>query len=398
MLLSAPHIIPIEGPTYSPGVIRIQGDTISDIGNASLLQKYSGEKIVSLDSMVLFPGFVNAHCHLDLTTLGPLKPKEFTAWIRDVVSQKNATQPEQVEKGITSGIQTLIKSGVTTIGDHIGFNTDPSPILNSPLKGILFGEVLGLLPEVAEDIYGTFKKMDSYFHGHDRFVLHISPHSVHAVNPETLKKVILENKAPLSCHLAESEPEEKYFSGHKGTLATFVRERGLAIPHRGRSAFDFLNQQQVDISKLLVIHGNYLTDKELDLIAEKKMSIVHCPGSHSFFGHSPFPLQKCLDRGINVALGTDSIASNTTLHFLDELKKLKKSFPWIEAKLILEMATLGGAKALRMENEIGSLIAGKKADICGFKCKEKNDLFDIPLKALQADFLMANGKVLQLPA
>ncbi|MDO8519095.1 MAG: amidohydrolase family protein [Deltaproteobacteria bacterium] len=382
MLITAPHVFPIESPPLSPGVIRVEGDVITDIGGESLLQKYQGENIQKL-SLTLFPGFVNAHCHLDLTSLNSLPQNTFVEWIKEVVRRKNAMTPGETTAGIKAGIQCLLASGVTTIGDHIGYATDPAPILASPLRSLLFGEVLGLVREVAEDIYHTFQKISSS-------KLHISPHSVHAVHPGTLEKVF-QGPYPLSCHLAESGPEEEYFKDHRGPLADFVRERGLALSHRGKSGLACLQEMGLDISKLLVVHGNYLNDDELDTIAKEKISIVHCPGSHAFFGHRPFPLEKCLKRGINIALGTDSVASNTKLDFLHEMKLMSQAYPSLSTDEILHMATIGGAKALRMEGEIGSLAPGKKADIVGFKTNPPFPPFSKGGFPAKASFVMING-------
>lgn len=396
MYLKASHILPIEGSPLSPGVIRLSKNKIIEVGGPSLLnQKNPDEELLDLGSFVLLPGFVNAHCHLELTSLGPLSPAHFVSWILEMVKRKNAMTKDEMIAGIKQGVQNLLQTGVTTVGDHISFNTTWETILESPLRGKLFAEVLGILPEVCRDIYQALIdiKKDVDKRG-SLFEMHITPHSVHGVHPDTLKKVITEQPPPLSSHLAESQTEDDYFRKKGGDLTQLIVERSLVSPHHGKSAFDVLKKMNLDLSKLLVIHGNYLDKSNIKLIKKHQLSIVHCPGSHEYFGHRPFPAKDYLDQRINIALGTDSIVSNTELNFLSELKKFTKTNPTLTPQQILTMATLGGAKALRMENEIGSLIPGKKADIVGFKLNKGENPFETAFQADQADFLMIEGKVI----
>lgn len=379
----------------SPGVIFIDKNMICEIGPPSLLKKYPNEPIKDLGEMVLFPGFVNAHCHLELTALGPLPQTNFVSWIKEVVRLKKNLSRKQIRDGITSGIASLLSSGVTTIGDHVGVASDWTPLIDSPLSGILFGEVLGLVPEVAEDIYRELQSVQKKIEAESsRLKMHISPHSVHAVNQETFCKVVRDNSPPLSCHLAESEAEEEYFSGQSGSLADFMRERGIIKRHEATSGLDYISRRNLPLEKMLIIHGNYLSDSDLALVKNHHLSIVHCPGSHKYFAHRRFPIKKYLDEGINIALGTDSIASNTELNFLAELRLCRGDRPVaLTDRDILTMATLNGAKALRMEKEIGSLVPGKKADIVGFHLKKNTDPLETPFNAHQADFLMIDGRI-----
>lgn len=405
MFLKAGTILPIDSPPLSPGVIRIQDDKIIALGDLSLLnQGPKDEPIVDLSDLILLPGFVNAHCHLELTVLGPLNvpptektpQNDFVNWIKVLVQKKNQLTEEQIINGIRQGIQALLQSGVTALGDHVSFNMPWMEVLNSPLRGRIFGEILGIVPEVCEDIYNHFKQIKVDFQKKEsRFTLHLSPHSVHAVHPNTLKKVLLEEAAPLSCHLAESQSEVDYFKSRGGAMMDLIQSRGIAAPHSGDSGLSFLAEQDLPVSKLMIVHGNYLSESDLQLIVENNLSIVHCPGSHHFFQHQEFPLQKYRDKGINIALGTDSISSNDDLNFLNELKLVREKHKNLTPSHLLELATLGGAKALRLEAEIGSLRSGKKADIIGIKTTSQTPE-EAVLSAKAVDWMMINGEVIHL--
>lgn len=393
----ASAIVPVDQKPLVPGVITVVGNWITALGSLDQFEKKEVSEIIELSHTILLPGFVNAHSHLELTSLGPIPGKpDFVSWIRELVKKKLPLDPEETKRGIREGIKSLIKSGVTTVGDQISFNTSWEEIASSPLRGRIFGEVLGVLPEVCGDIYASFKEIKKQFSQiSSLFEMNISPHSVHAVHPFILKKILENEPPPLSCHLAESLAEEDYFKRKGGEFMAFIRERGIDSPHQGESGLDVITKLDLDVSKLMIVHGNYLSPGDQALVQQNRLSLVHCPGSHSYFGHQRFPLEEYLAQGINVGLGTDSIASNTKLDFLEELRLVKKNYPSLSASAILEMATMGGAQALRMEDQIGSLTPGKKADIIGFKWDGKADPAEAVFNADQADFVMIDGKIIR---
>lgn len=409
MYLLAHTILPVEGPPLSPGVLRIDGNNITTVGGKNLLDKVPSDQIVELPDLVLMPGLVNAHCHLEYTHFGPLSippPSRgggqgegeninFVSWIREIIDRKNHSSPKEMMDGLEQGIEQMIKTGVTTIGDHISFNTPWEKIVSSPLRGRIFGEALGVTKEMSQDIYASLLEIQKKIQSHPSTLLsmNISPHSVHALNQDTLKKVLIVEKGPLSCHLAESQDEDDYFKKGNGRLFNFLKEFS-ENRHPAKSGLQFLDQQKLPMEKLLIVHGNYLDEEDLKIISRNRLSLIHCPGSHAYFGHRPFSLEYYIDQGINIALGTDSLASNDELSFLAEIKRVRKNFPSLPPETILEMATLNGAKALRMEQEIGSLVPGKKADVVGFKITAGSCPEESLFQALSADFVMIDGKII----
>ncbi len=388
MLLSAPFLF-TKNQTIERGpfFLEIQGDRIVTISTTPT----SHARLTQLDDTVLLPGFINAHCHLELTALGSLPyPGSFVRWVEKLVTLKQTQlTPEVMKEGIQRGAKQLMESGVTTLGDHISWNTEWKTIIETPLRGILFGEALGLIPEVAQSLYSALKTIQQEAQN-NRWMMTTSPHSVYALNPDILAEVMKKEAAPLSCHISESQEEDDYFANNSGELVQFIQSKGLEKIHTTPTPLNFL--QQHGLEKLLIIHANYISDADIALIKQHHLSIVHCPGSHAYFGHKAFPLKKYLDQGINIALGTDSITSNTTLDFLEELRVLKKNHPAISHEAILEMATMNGAKALRMDNEVGTLEVGKKADIIGFKIPSDSSPPEAIFNAKHADFMIIDGK------
>ncbi len=347
---------------------------------------------IDLTGHVVLPAFINAHSHLELTALGPLKTASpFVSWIHELIGAKNTIKTESIAQGIQKGFQDMMRSGVGTIGDHISFDTPLDPFVTSPLKGLLFGEVIGVGLQLASE---TFKKLAQKKSSLTRsnFTLHPSPHSAHSVHPDILKEVFASQKAPLSIHLAESEDESKLFSKQKGDLFDFIKSRGGDFSFLDTSGLGHLNQLGVPLSKILVVHGNLLSESDFKKIKEHHLSIVHCPRSRHFLNHPMPPLKKWLENNINVALGTDSLASNHSLSFLDELRFLRETSPELTLEQIFTMATMGGAKALQMDHLVGSITPGKKADLIAFKLVGGKTPLESVLCADKVSWMMLEGK------
>lgn len=385
----------MNGPVLSPGVITIRDNLIESV--APLKPDFTPEEeFIDLRPLVLMPGFVNTHCHLELTSIGPIafhtshQQISFAAWVRKLLQKKVTTTETEAIAGIQAGIKALLASGVTTVGDHISADAPWQNIVASPLRGILFGEVLGVDPAVANDHYEKFRHLKKALQNTATlFDLRICPHSVQSVAPEVLTEIFRNEPAPLSCHIAESEDEQNYFENNAGPLADLIRERGGRFHHGTPSALTYLAGRNLPLEKLMAIHANYLSDDDVACLHTHHVPVVHCPGSHAYFGHQSFPLKKLAD--LPLALGTDSVTSNESLDFLEELRRFRKTNPDLSASEILHMATVGGATALRMQDKIGMITPGKCADIVGFRNLGLPE--EAPFEARRADFVMINGRV-----
>jgi len=390
------------------GGILIEGNSIHDVGFARDLEKLYSKKIkqiVCLNDMVLMPGFVNAHSHLELSCLRGFRyPGTFTGWIEKLVEAKANVSAVDYEKGMLEGIEEMLRSGTTSIGDHVSFNTDLVTLLNSPFRGYLFVEVLGVFKGVAEETLGFAKEFEKMFKKHKTLLkVTPTPHSVHALHPEILDEVFDEDKRVYSIHLAESADEDKYFKKQEGPLYDFIKAKG-EIPAQEitlrDSAIDYLEEKGHLSERVLAVHCNYAEEADIARLAERKASVVHCPGSHEYFHHRKFDFDAFRAQKVNIALGTDSLASGSSLSMLDQIRIGRQECPAIPPRKWLRMATLHGAHALQLGDEIGSLTPGKKADIIGFKLKPeilKNSeaAMEEILKAERVDYLMIDGKALK---
>ncbi|MBF0491387.1 MAG: amidohydrolase family protein [Deltaproteobacteria bacterium] len=390
-LIRVPYLLPISADPIQEAALLIEDDILVSIGRFEEVWKHPQSKTaiqIELPDTVLLPGFVNAHCHLELTALQGLQyPGSFSAWITKLIRAKSDLSVEQIQMGFQRGLAWLLQTGTTTVADHVSVGTDWSLLKKSPLRYQIFLESLGVNPELAEQIYELGEKSEVPH-------IHLSPHSVHALHPPLLEKLLKSSRPLFSIHLAESKEEEEYFKRGSGKLFEFIREKNPKswFENLTMSSIQYLNKKKLLSDKILAIHCNYVDDEDIQLLQKHKMSVVHCPSSHAYFGHQRFELEKLRQAGLNIALGTDSLSSGDSLSMLDQVRLARKNYPEIPASEWLRMLTLNGARALKMEREIGSLELGKKADIIGFKFSNFSgileDLAENVLEKKQVDFIL----------
>lgn len=331
------------------------GDTAHDLGN-----------------VVLFPGFVNAHTHLEFS----YRPRPLGApgmnlpeWIRLVIGERQRIITP-VGDAIAAGVRESLQNGVTTLGE---ISTAAEGASYEIIDLSLFLEVIGFsraraesaLAAVSERL-GTLKQAAN----NGRIQLGISPHAPYTVSPDLLMRLVqlaTECNVPIAMHVAESEAELELLARGAGAFQSLLDERSMwdaTAISVGSRALDYM-KVLADAPRALVIHGNYLDATEHAFLAKHsdRMSLVYCPRTHAYFGHPPYPLADLLRVGVCVALGTDSRASNPDLSLLSEMRHVASTHPSIAPSDILRLGTLAGAKALGRTQECGSLTPGKLADL-----------------------------------
>ncbi|MGH8598338.1 MAG: amidohydrolase family protein, partial [Gammaproteobacteria bacterium] len=322
---------------------------------------------LDLGNAAILPGFVNAHTHLDLSGLRgrcpPSDAAQFTDWLRSVIRHRRTKTPEQIEADIRSGLADSIAYGTTLLGDIAAYGASWPVLVDSPVHSVVFHEVLGLPRSRAEE---TARSAAAWLNDHPargNCRPGISPHapySVHSSLFQVCAELASRHGLPLATHLAETREEIELLNKHSGPFVELLREVGVWEE-------DGLVDGAADVvrlikaaPKILLIHGNYLP---LNTPLPPQASLVVCPRTHFAFGHVPHPLAQWLAKGVNVALGTDSLASNPDLDVLAEARFLFAREPRVGGATLLRMATLNGAIALGWDDETGSLTPGKSADL-----------------------------------
>lgn len=364
--LFAGAIWPQEGAWIPDAVLSVRQGRIAALRPAGEFRPKG--RVIDLRPWVVVPGFVNAHVHLELTGLSLRRPRagDLGSWIRELVQAREAGAMPKEHEAAAAGIRRTLASGTTTLGEIETLGASYRALRESPVRTRLFREFLGLDPTRAHAI-ASHARASLHRTSFPKLSLGLSPHATYSLSAPLWEFAARESRqgTPLSIHLAESRAEREMLERGRGDLVEALRAAGkLPAFWRapGKGPLDFLAAQGLLRRSTLLVHGNDLRPKELDRVRRSGCSLVYCPGSHRFFRYPPYPLRGILKRGIPLALGTDSLASNEDLSILREMALVRRVHPWVGAERVLSMATQGGARALGWEKSIGQLRPGMEAD------------------------------------
>ena len=320
---------------------------------------------------VIVPGFVNAHAHLELTFLrNQLQSfSSFADWVQLLLHRRASCSRRQLLDSARSGAQLAMDSGTTLLGDIASSGVSFEALKGFTLRRVIFEEAIGLDPRQAEQTTTELAKRLDALGGDSRYAPAISPHAPYSVSGElyrNLAELAAKRGLLLATHVAETKEELEFLQNGSGSLRELLLKVGAYPPGWSAPALHPI-QHLAELGVLehptLLIHANYLNEESVNTILKKRTSVVYCPRSHAFFGHEEHPVRLLLDRGVNVALGTDSLASNSSLSMLDEMRFLFRKRKDVKPVEILAMATMNGASALQLGNATGRLQEGYWADM-----------------------------------
>ena len=377
MILRARTVLPVSQPPIENGAVVISGNRIRAVGSWPDLRPHANGNLSDLGEVILLPGLINAHCHLDYTDMAGMlpPPKTFTDWIPLILSAKSGWGYSDYARSWLNGARMLLRTGTTTVAD---IETVPELLPEvwdaTPLRVFSFLEMTGIRArrDPGEVLHETVEKMDSL--SHPRCSASLSPHAPYSTVPALLELsagVARERGRRLCVHVAESAPEFEMFMCARGDMFNWMQrnERDLSDCGLG-SPVQHLARHKTLGESLLAIHVNCLARGDAALLGEHRVHVVHCPRSHDYFRHPPFLRQRLANAGVNLCLGTDSLATvrktrkqNPELSLFDEMRELAANDPKLPPEEILRMATVNGARALGRAGQIGELSENTLADL-----------------------------------
>jgi len=387
MILRARTILPIAAPPIEDGAVFIVGHQIRAVLPWRDLRPHLAEKVLDLGDVILLPGLVNAHCHLDYTGMaGQLPPpKTFTDWIAAITAAKTGWSYSDYAFSWLRGAHQLLRSGTTTVAD-IEVMPDLLPEVwdATPLRMFSFLEMTGIKSRRApKDILReAVAQIETLSHSRHRAQL--SPHAPYSTLPELLRltaKLARKRRWRVSIHVAESVQEFEMFQHARGAMHDWLKrnERDNSDCGLG-SPVAHLARHQLLGENVLAIHVNCLARGDATLLAKNKTHVVHCPRSHDYFKHPPFPRQRLAAAGVNLCLGTDSLATTRKtgrqlpeLNLFAEMQMLAEKDKSLSPLEILKMATVNGARALGLAGKIGQLAKNSFADLIAIPSANKSD-------------------------
>ncbi|CAN5659080.1 amidohydrolase family protein [soil metagenome] len=396
MIIRARVVVTMAGAPVEDGACVIRGNRIIAAGKWPAIRARHTGPIQDLGESVLLPGLINAHCHLDYTCLrGAIPPPEsFTAWIRAINARKVELTPEDYLASIADGFQEAVQFGTTSLANLEAFPGLLPRLLPPPLRTWWFAEMIDVRGPVA-----AAEKVEQLRAAGDFGLAPHAPFTASASLYREAAAVAERENVPLTTHLAESREELQMFRDGAGPLFDFMRDIGRPMEDcGGTTPLAFLAKEQVQLSeRWIVAHLNELTAGDFAWLEElgSRFHIVHCPRSHAFFGHGPFALAQLRALRFNICLGTDSLASNSSLSLFAEMREARRSFPFLDARELLEMVTIHPAAALRVGKRLGRLAENCFADMIALpftgRCSEVYEA--IVDYAEEVPWILVNGKV-----
>ncbi len=377
MIIRARAVVCLSRPPIEDGAVLLAGNRIRAVGTwRELRSQATRRRLVDLKDVVLLPGLVNAHCHLDYTDMGGQlpPPKTFLDWIPLITAAKASWSYSDYAASWLNGAHMLLKSGTTTVAD-VEAMPDLLPEVwdATPLRILSFLEMTGIKArrEPSEILHEAVDTIQSLSHSRNR--LGLSPHAPYSTRAELLRltgRLARKRGWRVCTHVAESEQEYDMFRHGRGAMHDWLRRNerdnsdcGLGSPVQHLARHGLLSDH------LLAIHVNYLARGDAQLLGQHQVHVVHCPRSHEYFRHSPFQRASLERAGVNVCLGTDSLATmrktgrqKLGLDMFEEMRQLASKDPALRPEHILRMATINGARALGMAGKIGEVTPRAQAD------------------------------------
>ena len=374
MRLAAKWVLPVSDPPIENGIVEINGNRITAVGR-------HGAADIDLGDVVLLPGLINAHCHFDYTHFAGRVPYRgrFTDWIHDIVALKAQQTLPEFSTGIQAGIKLALETGTTTVVNIESFPELITQIPQTPLRVIWCPELIDLNQII-----------------HDLPVVGggLSPHAPYTASGALYRQCAKTGRF-VTTHVAESLDEDEMFRQGRGPLYDACRSLGRPMTDCGHSGpVELLHNYGVLGNSCLAVHANYLSDSDVQLLAATGTSVVHCPKTHHFFERATAPLVRLLQAGVNVCLGTDSLASNNSLNLFEEMRELARVFPQLLPDQILALATTQAARALQLSAPLGRIAVGAAADLIAVPASGYTDPYVAVVFAEKpVTFMMIDGKV-----
>ncbi len=375
-LYRAPFVVPGNGPVISDGAVLTEDGLVTAVGPYGELKDLDAQ-LEDYDGHVITPPLVNCHAHLELSHLAVLPgdspaPGDMTGWIRNLLAARAENpDPETVHDAALLALARLYAGGCRAVAD-IG-NLPESRLLGEGFKTevLFFLELLGLCGASEQAALASLSGINDD--------LRCTPHAPYSTGPaliRALKERSRAGKSLFSMHVAESAQEIEFLRTGGGPFRDFLVERGVEVDSfapPGMGAVRYLDSLGVLDARTLCVHGIYVEEEELSLLAARGTAVCLCPGSNRFMGVGAAPAKKMLAHGIPLVLGTDSLASNPQLSLWREMQVLREDHPDLPPEAVFAMASVNGARLLGIEGKLGAIAPGVSSSLLAVRCPAKSE-------------------------
>lgn len=363
----ANYIFPVNKPPIRNGIIETDDNGVirriiepdSDFQEIHSTQFFNG---------IIVPGFVNTHCHLELSHLKGLRPTNpgIAGFIEAVTNQREVSQ-EIISKSISNAISQAQLSGTVAIADICNTTSTLAHKLKADIYFHNFIELFGINPAIAEQTFGNGLKIYSEFKKQFPESTNLTPHSTYSLSEPLWDKISNHlsgtHGGTASIHYGESMAEYEFLATGGGPLFHRYTNANIQfIPPKGQSPYSVVTQNIPKHTNIILVHTTFAEVEELKTLNSlySNMTIVTCPESNLIIEKTLPKLDKFVSNGLNIAIGTDSLASASSLSMLNQIMIILNHFSTIDFQTALKWATINGAKALYMDKTLGTFEVGKK--------------------------------------
>ena len=384
-IYSARWVLPIVAPAIYDGAIAVNDAAIVAVGDrAGIVAAFPDARAEDFGNAAILPGLINTHSHLELTIMRGLLEREehdFFAWLSKLTVARLRMAGEDLFVSAACGAIEAARAGITCLGDSSSFAVQSMRALKEVgLRAHVYQESFGPDPKLAEENVGKLRVQLDAMRTFETDLVRagVSPHAPYTVSArqlEMISRLASDEKLSVMMHAAESASEKQFMLSGVGPFADGLRARGIDWQAPGTSTVRYLSDHGVLETKPLLAHCINVDEDDLQLIRKAGAGVAHCPKSNAKLGHGRAPFAQFVADGLNVGLGSDSVASNNTCDILEEGRfatllargsddrQSSDTQPGVSATHALFAATLGGARALGLADHIGALKEGMDADI-----------------------------------
>ena len=384
MLLCAQYILPITSEPFQKGAVLVRDNVIRDIGTAEMLKlRYPDEEVVDFGQAAIMPGLVDLHTHLENSVMrGIVHDVPYTTWVTSML-EKSAKMDvsDWYDSAILGGLEAL-SSGITCVADITATGAACTATQKLGMRSVIYREVgamdkrrVDYAMRIAEnDIMHWREEVDG-----DRITIGVAPAAMYACHPSMFSKVsefARRENVPVAMHVAGNREEYNFikYGSSPFSVHTMDQKRGFVeippwLPTGTTPVRYALNWGAFESDNVLAIHCVHVDDKDVQKLKEYDVAVAVCPRCNAQLGMGVAPINEFMRAGLRLGMGTDSPAATDSTDMLTEMRigmlvqRAVNVGEFLDSATMLEMATIGGARALRMGDKVGSLEVGKLADV-----------------------------------
>jgi 5-methylthioadenosine/S-adenosylhomocysteine deaminase len=385
MVYSADLILPVTSEPIKEGSVCVENGRISAFGpRAEIIERFKSDDEHYFKNSIIMPGLVNLHGHIECSCFDRLaKPANFSEWLGEIIKASSNYQREDWLSASREGVKRYLQSGITCTADITRSGTGIQALMEAGMPAVVFIEAVAIdRNNIALSVIDILERIKSTQNmiGDGWLKVGLSPHSPYTLSTQALKacgQIAQEYELPITIHVAETKGEIDLIQTGAGSLAERIGARleieAIETAGTGKTVIEFLDEQGLLNNDTIAAHGVWLNRKDIETLKERNAIIALCPTSNEILNSGVAPIGMFAEAGLRFGFGTDSPASNPEMDLFLEARKALKILTdagdttghteKLDPKKFVEKLTIEAASMLSLDEHVGSIDDGKRADL-----------------------------------